>query len=131
MTRGLGRVVVTESWWGLLAPSLEQSLTDAILERSATGSEQTGWVGHRLPGLFERAGLTEMRSVSRDHTVGERDEFFRFTHLHATAAEAARAGVVTPGQSTRWLESLSDLLGRGDAFAMVLILHMVGITPAA
>ena len=119
VTRGLGRVVVSESRWGLVAPSLDQHLTEA------------GWVGHRLPGLFERAGLTEVRSISSDHTVCEPDDFFRFTHLRASAEDAARTGVVTAAQATRWLASLSNLLGRGEAFAMVLVLHVVGLTPAA
>jgi SAM-dependent methyltransferase len=131
VTRGLGRVVVSESRWGLVAPSLDQVLTDRILQRSATGIEQAGWVGHRLPGLFERAGLSEVRSISSDHTVGERDDFFRFTHLRASAEDAAHAGAITAAQATRWLDSLSDLLRRGEAFAMVLVLHVVGLTPAA
>ncbi|MGA8719841.1 MAG: methyltransferase domain-containing protein, partial [Solirubrobacteraceae bacterium] len=131
VTRGLGRVVVSESRWGLVAPSLDQRMTDAILQRSATGTEQAGWVGHRLSSLFEHAGLTEVRSISSDHTVCEHDDFFRFTHLRASAEDAARSGAVTAAQATRWLHSLSDLLKRGEAFATVLVLHVVGLTPAA
>ncbi len=131
VTRGLGRVVVSESRWGLVAPSLDQRMTEAILQRSATGTEQAGWVGHRLPSLFEHAGLTGVRSISSDHTVCEHDDFFRFTHLRASAEDAALAGAVTAAQATRWLRSLSDLLKRGEAFATVLVLHVVGLTPAA
>lgn len=125
-----GRVVVTESRWGLVAPSLDPEITDAILELSATGSEQADWVGYRLPTLFERAGLREVRSISNDDTVCEHDEFLRFTHLGASADSAARAGVLTHEQAASWVECLSDLLRRGDAFAMVLVLHVTGVRPS-
>jgi hypothetical protein len=32
--------------------------------------------------------------------------------------------------SARWVESLSDLLRRGEAFAMVIVLHVAGVRPA-
>ncbi len=121
VTRARGRVVVTESRWGLVAPSLDQRVTDSILGMMATGAEQAGWVGYRLPAMFEQAGLSSVRSVSGDHTVGEHDEFFRFTHLDALSGDEA----------TAWLGDLSDLLKRGEAFAMVLVLHVAGVKPAA
>jgi SAM-dependent methyltransferase len=130
VTRPSGRVVVTESRWGLVAPSLDPGVTDAILELTATGSEQAGWVGYRLLAMFEAAGLSDVHSVSNDHTVCDHDDFFRFTHLDASAEDAARAGVVTREQAARWLDRLRGLLGRGEAFAMVLILHVVGIRTA-
>ena len=130
VTRAGGRVVVTESRWGLVAPSLDQRVTDSILGLMATGSEQAGWVGYRLAAMFERAGLSEVRSVTGDHTVGEPDDFFRFTHLHGLAGDAARAGVVGRADATAWLASLRDLLERGEAFAMVIVLHVAGVKPA-
>jgi SAM-dependent methyltransferase len=130
VTRPSRRVVVTESRWGLVAPSLHAGMTDAILELTATGSEQAGWVGYRLPAMFEQVGLSDVRSISSDHTVCEHDDFFGFTHLHASAEHAARAGVVTPEQAESWVALLTDLVGRGEAFAMVIVLHVVGARPA-
>jgi SAM-dependent methyltransferase len=130
VTRPSGRVVVTESRWGLVAPSLDAAMTEAILELTATSSEQAAWVGYRLPGMFERAGLNELHSISSDHTVCEHDDFFRFTHLAGSADAAGRAGALTRADVARWVESLSDLLRRGEAFAMVIVLHVAGVRPA-
>jgi SAM-dependent methyltransferase len=130
VTRPSGRVVVTESRWGLVAPSLDAGVTDAILERSATRSEQAGWVGYRLPAMFEQAGLGDVQSISSDHTVCEHDDFFRFTHLAGSADAAGRAGALTRAEAARWVESLSDLLRRSEAFAMVIVLHVAGVRPA-
>ena len=131
VTRPSGRVVVTESRWGLVAPDLDQRLTDAVLELTATGDEQAGWIGARLPAMFERGGLTGVQSVTSDHTVGKHDEFFGFTHLDRSAQDAALAGALAPEEATAWLDRLSDLLIRGEAFAMVLVLHVAGTKLAA
>jgi mycothiol synthase len=129
VTRPGGRVVVTESRWGLVAPSLDQDLTDRVLGLMATGAEQAGWVGHRLAAMFEQAGLIGVQSVSSDYTACERDELFRFTRLRSSVAEAVRAGALAEDQATAWLASLEDLVARGEAFAMVLILHVAGAKP--
>ena len=113
-----------------VAPSLDAGVTDVILEATATGSEQAGWVGYRLPTMFEETGLCDVQSISSDHTVSEHDDFFRFTHLHVSAERAARAGAVTPAQAASWLRLLTDLLGRGEAFAMVVVLHVAATRPA-
>lgn len=126
-----GRVVVTESRWGLVAPSLDQALSDRVLGTMATEAEPAEWVGHRLPGMFERAGLAGVASVSADYTASEPDDFFKFTRLRATAVDAVRAGVLDEDESTAWLASLDDLVARGEAFAMVLILHVAGVRRAA
>lgn len=131
VTRPSGRVVVTESRWGLVAPSLDTEMTDAILELNATDSERADWVGYGLPAMFERAGLREVRAISNDHTVSDHDAFFQFTHLGASAHAAARSGVLTPAQAARWVECLGDLLRKGEAFAMALVLHVSGLLPAA
>ena len=116
-----GAVVVTESRWGLVAPDLDQRLTDAVLALTRPAPSRRAGSGAGLPAMFERAGLTGVRSVTSDHTVGDHDEFFRFTHLDRSAEDAARAGALTPEEATAWLERLSDLLRRGEAFAMVLV----------
>jgi SAM-dependent methyltransferase len=131
VTHPSGRVVVTESRWGLVAPSLDAGMTDAILELTATGSEQARWVGYRLRAMFEAAGLSDVGSINSDHTVCDHDDFFRFTHLDAMAEDAARTGSVTRAQAAAWLDRLGVLLDRGEAFAMVLVLHVVGLRSAA
>jgi mycothiol synthase len=129
VVRAGGRVVVTESRWGLVAPSLDQTLTDRVLGSLSTGVEQAGWVGHRLPALFEEAGLAEVRSLRADNTTSGPEELFRFTHVRSAAGQAVSAGVLSQADAADWLSRLGDLAARGDAFAMVLILHVVGSNP--
>jgi mycothiol synthase len=129
VVRAGGRVVVTESRWGLVAPSLDQTVTDRVLGSLASGVEQAGWVGYRLPGLFEEAGLTDVRSLRADNTTSGAEELFSFTHVRSAAAQAAGAGVLSPGDAADWLSQLEALAACGDAFAMVLILHVVGSKP--
>ena len=131
VTRAGGRVVVTESRWGLIAPSLDQALTDRVLGRVASETEPGAWLGHRLPAMFEQAGLIDVETASADYTTNGREELMRFTHVDAAVAEAARAGAIGAAEADHWLESLDELLARGEAFAMVLFLHVSGITPSA
>jgi mycothiol synthase len=128
VTRAGGRVVVTESRWGLVAPSLDERLTDRVLGLLATGSEQADWIGHRLVAMFEEAGLTGVESLRSDYTASEPADFFAFTQLRS-AARAAGRGPLSREEARAWLGRLEELVARGDAFAMVLILHVAGTRP--
>jgi ubiquinone/menaquinone biosynthesis C-methylase UbiE len=129
VTRPGGRVVVSESRWGLVAPSLERSLTDRVLGLLATGREQAEWIGPQLLAMFERAGLTRVESLRSDHTASEPEEFFAFTQLRAAAARAVAGGALSSREADGWLGRLEELVARQEAFAMVLILHVVGAKP--
>jgi SAM-dependent methyltransferase len=129
VTRAGGRVVVSESRWGLVAPSLDQALTDRVVALLATGSEQADWIGQRLPTMFEHAGLTGVESLRSDYTASDPGVFFAFTQLRAAAARAAAGGALTSQEADGWLGRLEEMVARGEAFAMVLILHVAGTKP--
>jgi mycothiol synthase len=131
VTRPGGRVVVTECRWGLVTRELDQTVTDRVLGTMASETEPAEWLGYRLPAMSEQAGLAEVASVSANYTASEPDDFFKFTRLRASAADAVRAGVLGEGEVRAWLASLDELLARGDAFAMVLILHVAAVRPVA
>lgn len=131
VTRPGGRVVVSESRWGLVAPSLDQEVTDHVLGRLASETRQSDWLGHRLPAMLERAGLTDVQGVSADYTTGERDELWRFTHLRESVTDLVGAGALAETEARTWLRRLDELIARGEAFAMVLILHVAGSKPLA
>jgi ubiquinone/menaquinone biosynthesis C-methylase UbiE len=131
VTRPGGRVAVTESRWGLVAPNLDQDVTNRVLGLLAGEAEPAEWLGHRLARIFEQAGLIEVQSVSADHTAVERDELFRFTSVSASVADAARRGSLGQDQADEWLRRLDEEIGRGEAFAMILILHVFGTKPSA
>ena len=127
VTRAGGRVVVTESRWGLVAPDVDQSLSDRVLV--AGGSGQTDWIGGRLAALFEQAGLNGVESLRSEHTASEPDEFFAFTQLRPAAAFAVAGGALGEHEARGWLAQLEGLVARGEAFAMVLVLHVAGTKP--
>jgi hypothetical protein len=74
--------------------------------------------------------VSHLESLTTNHTAAERDEFLRFTQLRSAAARAVRAGALTERDAAGWLAQLEDLVARGDAFAIVLVLHVAGIKPA-
>ena len=115
-----GRVVVSESRWGLVAPALDQATTDGVLARLAGEEAPADWLGHRLPAMFERAGLDTVRSLRADYTASEHGEFFAFTGLDDPPDDAA---------GRAWLAQLDALVRGGEAFAMVLFLHVAGAKP--
>jgi hypothetical protein len=80
--------------------------------------------------MCQRAGLLELRSLTTNYTASGRDEFFRFTQLRSAAKRAARAGTLSETQAHDWLAQLEALVARGEAFAMVLILHVAAVKPA-
>ena len=120
---------MTESRWGLVAPSLDRAVTDRVLHVIATEKERVTWVGYRLPSMFEQAGLTDVREVSHDSTVCEHDDLFRFTNLRWSVDTAVRAGAVTRAQADTWRDCLGGLVTRGESFAVVIILHVAGTKP--
>jgi ubiquinone/menaquinone biosynthesis C-methylase UbiE len=129
VTRSGGRVVVTEFRWGLVAPDLNREVTDQVLQLEVSDRDRQEWVGYRLQSMFQRAGLTDVQDVSHDSAVCEHDDLFRFTHLRSAADAAVRAGAITPAQASAWLERLSRLVKRGEACALVIILHVAGTKP--
>ena len=126
VTRAGGRVVVTESRWGLVAPDLDQELTSRVLRLLAREAAPRDWLGHRLPGMFEQAGLVEVKTIGGDYSATQPEELFAFTHLRESVAEAIRRGAVEEAKAVGWLNRLEELAARGEAFAVVVILHVAG-----
>jgi SAM-dependent methyltransferase len=129
VARRRGRIVVTESRWGLVAPSLDRDVTGRILHGLATDAERASWLGSRLPSMLESAGLTDVRTVSADFTLDDYDELVRFTNVLWSAEAAVSAGRLRRQQADTWSAQLRELSARGDAFAMVLFVHVIGTKP--
>jgi len=129
VTRSRGRVVATESRWGLVAPSLDREVTKLVFAVMATETEREHWLGHLLPAMFEGAGLTDVHTVSDDYTLSEHDDLVRFINLEWSVDTAVRAGALTRERANDWCDSLRDLVTREEAFAMLIILHVTGTKP--
>lgn len=129
VTRSGGRVVVTESRWGLVAPGLDRAVTARVLEGMASEAERQSWLGHRLASMLEPVGLTDVEAISADFTLDEIDQLNGFINLDWLAGAAVKAGTVSRAEAERWRGRLSELVARGEAFAMVLFLHVTGLRP--
>jgi SAM-dependent methyltransferase len=127
VTRTGGRVLVTESRWGLVAPDLDRAVTDRLLQVMATDSERENWLGGDLPSMLERAGLTGVQALTRDYVLDELEPLSRFIGLEWSVETAIRAGSLTAPEARDWCDGLRDLVARGDAFAMVLIAHHIAV----
>lgn len=125
VTRPGGRVVVTEFRWGLVAPGLDRTVTDAILAAMAGPGERRDWLGHRLVDMFAAAGLSDPRAISTDHTLDGHDELAALMNLGWSVPAAA--GVTAERAAAAWERSLRSLAAQGEAFAAVVIQHVVGI----
>ncbi len=126
VTRPGGRVVVTEFRWGLVAPSLDRAVTDAVLGVMAGPGERRDWIGHRLEEMFAGAGLGDARAIGTDHSLESYDELAALLNL-AWSIPAAVAGGVTAERAGAWERSLRSLAAEGAALAGIVILHVVGV----
>jgi ubiquinone/menaquinone biosynthesis C-methylase UbiE len=127
VTRPGGRVLVTESRWGLAAPDLDRSVTDRLLQLMATDAERENWLGGDLASMLERAGLTRLQAVTRDYVLDQLEPLSRFIGLQWSVQTAVRSGALAAAEARDWCEGLRGLVARGDAFAMVLIVHYLAV----
>jgi SAM-dependent methyltransferase len=104
--RSGGRVVVSDTDYDTLvveAPDVD--LTRRILAHH-TERMESGRIGRRLRGLFLDAGLTAVEVSSHAAVATEYDE--DVLKLRDKADRAAAAGVIEPGEASRWVQSLAD-----------------------
>lgn len=124
-----GRVAATESRWGLVAPDLDEDVTDHVLHVMSARDERTNWLGFLLPIMFQMAGLTDVQLASEQATLTDYDELTGFTNLAWSMEQAVGDGNLTTRQVNEWRDSLRDLVSRGDAWLAVVIVHVVGTKP--
>jgi SAM-dependent methyltransferase len=129
ITRARGRVLATESRWGLVAPELDRTVTDRLLRVMATDRDRQNWLGGELPATFERAGLVDVQTVTRDYILDELEPLTRFIGLRWSVESAVGTGALGPDEARDWCEALGDLVTRGEAFVMVLIVHVLALKP--
>jgi SAM-dependent methyltransferase len=119
VTRPGGRVVVTEFRWGLVAPGLDRTVTDAVLRGLARPGERSDWIGHRLPDMVAAAGLSETRVITSDHTLHAYDEVAALLNLPGSIPAGERAAA--------WVRELKTLTAAGEAFAGLIIQHVLAV----
>jgi SAM-dependent methyltransferase len=129
VTRPGGRVVVTEFRWGLVAPALDRTVTDPVLRALAGAGERRDWLGHRLVDMLAAAGLAEPRAVTSDHTLHRFDEVAALLNLGWSLPAAVASDGVAAERAAAWERSLRSLVAQDEAFAAIVIQHVVGMRP--
>ena len=117
LTRYGGRVVAFDPDFGTaVIDAPDQKLTRRLLTVNCDGYRH-GWMGRRLPGVFQAAGLMQITTepvtvVLTDYARGN-----VILALEGTAQRAQAAGLVTAEAGEAWLAQLRDADAAGRFFA--------------
>ncbi|WP_171467383.1 methyltransferase domain-containing protein [Cellulosimicrobium sp. 72-3] len=102
-----GRAVLAEPDWGTLAiDGPDAGTTDAYQAFVVEQVVRNAWIGRRLPGLAEHAGLTVDRVVPLTAVFRDVVEADRFLGLGRVAERAREAGYLTDEGARRWTDHL-------------------------
>ena len=126
VTRPGGRVVISEFRWGLVGPDLDRSITDQVLHALTPAEDRREWVGHRLAELAADAGLRHLEAVTETDEVEDAADMARLLNLDWSLSAAVHGGRLTEQEGRAWRHSLEAQARRGDAFAVLLFLHVAG-----
>ena len=128
VTRPGGRIVVTDTDWGMHSiHGADPDITARIIGFWSDNAAN-GWSGRRLPGLFVGAGLREPMVVAETltSTDGQRPAGPPFTTM---AVGAERAGALSADDAHTWLCQLADAGERGQFFWAVTMFAVAGTRP--
>ncbi|HYZ80813.1 MAG TPA: methyltransferase domain-containing protein [Solirubrobacteraceae bacterium] len=126
VTRPGGRIVISEFRWGLVGPDLDRSITDQVLHALTPAEDRREWVGHRLAELAADAGLRHLEAVTETDEVEDAADMARLLNLDWSLSAAVHGGRLTEQEGRAWRHSLEAQARRGDAFAVLLFLHVAG-----
>jgi SAM-dependent methyltransferase len=128
VTRSGGRVVVSDTDWGMHAvhganPELTAAIVNAWRDNAANGLS-----GRRLPALLADTGLRDITIAAETMTSTDpyRPRLPPFTTM---AAAAERCGAIAPGDGHAWLTQLADAGQRGRFFWAVTMFAVSGARP--
>ena len=107
----------------------DRNLTRRIVAAATDAGAVDSWLARRLPGLFARAGLTDIQI--RGFMPLERDPAgFYHKQVERYAETAARLGAITHAERARWLEGFRAEQAAGGAIAGRLHIFVWGRKPA-
>jgi ubiquinone/menaquinone biosynthesis C-methylase UbiE len=119
VTRTGGRLVVSDPDWETLIVDLpDQAVTRKILNFWCD-SMRNGWMGRRLPRLFQQCGLTEITVITNTLMLtnyGLANHLFQFQR---TTEDAHKAGIITQEEASNWLKDLEQASASGRFFCAV------------
>jgi SAM-dependent methyltransferase len=107
----------------------DRALTRRIVAAASDSSAVDGWLSRRLPALFARAGLEDVRV--RGFFPLETDPLGFYASMLERASEIAlTAGAITEDERRGWLEALHAEQARGPVIAGRLHIFTWGRKPA-
>lgn len=106
-----GKVVVFDFDWDTLFIDSPYKETTRKFVREYSGGLKHGWIGRRLPRLFQAAGLTEI--VCEPHVV-RFDYAFTRRLFEGRVARAQKAGVFAAEELASWWEYLEQAEAAGQ-----------------
>jgi ubiquinone/menaquinone biosynthesis C-methylase UbiE len=126
VTKAGGTVQIIDRDWGLVAVDAnDQVVTRKILD-FLCGKFRNGWIGRRVPVLFQDCGLQDVSVEALPMTVRD----FRFADilldLTLAAGHAADEEIVSHEEQRAWLSELQERSEAGRFFAVWVMFIVTG-----
>jgi ubiquinone/menaquinone biosynthesis C-methylase UbiE len=107
----------------------DRALTRRIVAAASDAAAVNGWLVRELPGLFQRAGIVDVRA--RGFFPLETDLQSFYANMAERCAEVAvKVGAITESERSAWLEAFHDQGARGPIIAGRLHIFVWGHKPA-
>jgi ubiquinone/menaquinone biosynthesis C-methylase UbiE len=126
VTKAGGKVQIIDRDWGMVAVDADdQAVTRKILDHICT-KIRNGWIGRRVPVLFQDAGLREVRVEAIPITVRDFRVADTLLDLTLVAGHAADEGIVSSDEKRCWLLELQERSEAGRFFAAWVMFIVTG-----
>jgi len=126
VTKPGGTVQIVDRDWGMVAVDADdQAITRKILDHICT-KIRNGWIGRRVPVLFQDSGLQEVRVEALPITVRDFRVADTLLDLTLIAGHAADEGIVSRDEERRWLLELQERSEAGRFFAAWVMFIVTG-----
>jgi ubiquinone/menaquinone biosynthesis C-methylase UbiE len=126
VTKPGGTVQIIDRDWGLVAiESNDHAVTRKILDRIC-GKIRNGWIGRRVPVLFQDSGLQEVGVETIPITMRDFRVADILLDLTLVAGHAADEGIVSSDEKRGWLLELLERSDAGRFFAAFLMFIVTG-----
>lgn len=125
-----GRMVISEPDWDTMTvDSDNRDVTRRIVMFMSDRVVQHGWIGRQLPGIFKRAGLTDVRVSADTFILTDLALAEHIWGLRRHAKTAMDAGVITAGEMDGWLRGLEEADRAGQFFSATVGFMTCGTKP--
>jgi SAM-dependent methyltransferase len=129
VTRPGGRIVVTEQDWEThIIEADDHDVTRRILNFSCD-QICDGWMGRKLPGLFNQLGLTDIVVTPITFVSTDYARTAPSLYLPTLLARAQTAGVITRAEAESWLADLEQRGRSGQFFRALTSFRVYGQKP--